>query len=349
MARDIRREPDATVLARLLRAPAERDLPAGRRLILKEHLMQEFTRVRNAAPAPGRRRRGPRPVLLTAATVAVVVAVSLIAVALGRPGGAAGPGPAAGTVQPAGTPAAQLLDKIAYAASRQPSQNVRDGQYEYVKSLEQYQVQVTRNDKSTFHMPKPSIRLFWQSVSNLCRPGLMFESGAYTPLTDQGNAKCPDEGTLQEPTYRLLQSLSTNPHTVLQQIYAVDLGLLGPHPGPSPYAPGQSKYSYAFDSIGNILNDAIVPPQASATLYRAAALIPGVTVVPGAVNAAGQHGVAVSMVYSGEREEWIFDKTTLLSIGERDVDAKTGHLVGTNAILARAFVDRAGQVPAARG
>lgn len=67
--------------------------------------------------------------------------------------------------------------------------------------------------------------------------------------------------------------------------------------------------------------------------------------LPDAVNAAGLRGVAVSIVYDDEREGWIFDKATLQYMGERDVDPRNGRLLGTNAILDRAFVDRAGEFP----
>ncbi len=64
--------------------------------------------------------------------------------------------------------------------------------------------------------------------------------------------------------------------------------------GPGPAAE-------AFTTIGDLLGESIAPPEVSAALYRAAALIPGVTVVPDAVDAAGRHGVAVAFDGSGTR------------------------------------------------
>ncbi len=45
------------------------------------------------------------------------------------------------------------------------------------------------------------------------------------------------------------------------------------------------------------------------------------------------------------RSEWIFHKTSLQYIGERDYDIKTGVVNGESAVLQRAFVDNAGQRP----
>jgi hypothetical protein len=80
-------------------------------------------------------------------------------------------------------------------------------------------------------------------------------------------------------------------------------------------------------------------------LYRAAALLPGATLVPDATNATGQRGIGIAWTSTAGRTEWIFDKTTLQYIGERDYDARTGLLNGESAILQRAFTDQAGQLP----
>jgi hypothetical protein len=47
----------------------------------------------------------------------------------------------------------------------------------------------------------------------------------------------------------------------------------------------------------------------------------------------------------GYRSEWIFDKSTLQYIGERDYDLKTGVVSGESAIVRSAFVSKAGQLP----
>ena len=101
----------------------------------------------------------------------------------------------------------------------------------------------------------------------------------------------------------------------------------------------------AFTTIGDLLREAITPPRVSAALYRAAALIPGVTVVADATDAIGRHGVAVAMTYQGVRSEWIFSKQTLHYLGEHDINLANGSTTGETAVLQRAFVNHAGQIP----
>ena len=82
-----------------------------------------------------------------------------------------------------------------------------------------------------------------------------------------------------------------------------------------------------------------------AALYRTAELLPGATLVPDAVNAVGRHGVAIAWDTGDYRTEWIFDKSTLQYVGERDFDVKTGKVNGESAITQSAFVSKAGQLP----
>lgn len=84
---------------------------------------------------------------------------------------------------------------------------------------------------------------------------------------------CPVTGGLSDPSYRFLQTLPTDPRALLDMIYAGTKGA------------GQSPDQEAFPTIGDLLRESIPPPAVSAALYRAAALIPGVTLVdyPGEV------------------------------------------------------------------
>src|SRR5579863_1490996 len=95
---------DITELARLLPAPAMRDLPAGRAQILKEHLMSELRQADETrqAVARERRRKRFRP-LLAAAGAGIVAVVTAVAVVL-----------ATGHQQPASSgPALHLLALVA--------------------------------------------------------------------------------------------------------------------------------------------------------------------------------------------------------------------------------------------
>jgi len=320
MNADDPRRKDMAELARLLPPPAERDLPAGRQHTLKEHLMSEL-RLAGSPPAgsPATRRRR-KPAIIIAAATAAALAAAATALAL-LPANTSGASPAA----------ARLLAKIATAAARQPAPRVRDSQFWYIKSWVAYQVCNGATGKCV--MEKPHERQIWQSVSNQCVTGLLREDGQDTPLVFSTNyLHCPYRGGVNDPTYRLLQSLPTNPPALLSLI---EREMSGQQPPPEE----------AFTTIGDLLREAIAPPQVSAALYRAAALIPGVTAVTHATDAIGRHGVAVAMTSQGVRSEWIFSKQTLQYIGERDINIADGATIGVAAVLQRAFVNHAGQVP----
>jgi hypothetical protein len=229
--------------------------------------------------------------------------------------------------------AVQLLAKIATVVSRQPMPLVRDGQFVYIKS----EVAFINSPAPSSHLPKPHERQIWYSASNLCRDGMLREHGHNVVLNETltPGVRCPDRGSLNDPTYRFLQSLPTGPRALLKLIDAEERG----H--------GSSPAQEAFTTVGDLLDESIAPPQVSAALYRAAALIPGVTVVLDATDAAGRHGVAVAFAYGGQRSEWIFDRHTLQLLGQREISVRTGSVVGVSAILARAFVSRPGQLPPA--
>ena len=141
-----------------------------------------------------------------------------------------------------------------------------------------------------------------------------------------------------QPNDRYLD-LPTDPGALLTRIYADTKGQ-----GPNP------DYQ-AFDSIGEILRESILPPELSEALYRAAAEVPGAVLVKDAVDAAGRHGVAVGRTDSGERREWIFDPETFEYLGERgylvrDTEfGKAGMVTATTAVLRRGVVDEAGELP----
>jgi hypothetical protein len=307
-------------LGRLLPAPAERELPAGRQHALKEHLMSEL-RLAGSPPA-GRLATRPRrkPAIVIAAAGAAALAAAIVLALL--------PGNTPGT----SAAAVRLLAKIATTAARQPSPQVRDSQFWYIKSWVSNLV-CNGGSGNNCVLEKPQETQIWQSVSNMCVTGLLREDGQDTPLKFSSNyLHCPYQGGVHDPTYRFLQSLPTDPHALLSLI---EREMQGQLPRPEE----------AFTTIGDMLGAAIAPPQISAALYRAAALIPGVTVVPDATDAIGRHGVAVAYTYQDIRTEWIFSKRTLRYLGNRDINVTTGSSAGVSAILQRAFVDHAGQIP----
>jgi hypothetical protein len=331
-------------LARLAPAPAARDLPTGRQQILKEHLMTEFklaqrTTQRTAHRTAHRTGRGPKLAIAAAASVLAVSAVATAVILV------------PGSQNNGSSPGATLLAKFATAAERQPAPRVGDGEFMYIRSEVAYATDTISGGHETSVMAKPHERQVWLPVANICATGLLIENGSRTPLggspavsgtgatgTGGGSGNTPQftgcgEGHVNDPTYRLLQSLPTDPHALLTLIYAQTKG-----EGPSPDAE-------AFTTIGDLMRETIVPPQTAAALYRAAALIPGVTVVGHATDAAGRAGVAVAWTVGQDRDEWIFDPATGQFLGELDYNTVTGAVTGESSVLQRAFTTRAGQLP----
>jgi len=332
-------------LAESLPVPAERDLPAGRQETLKEHLMTEL-RQADHSEVHRERAGGRRRLIALTATIAaaVVAAAGLTLTALS---GHHGPG--TGDLPAGNTAAARLLDKIAAVAASQPRLTVRDDQYMYIASEDRWSsTYVSGGGQRTVVGPLHK-REIWLSVSNLCKPGLLIDPspGPATKLNDGAGSSCPNRGGWGDPTYRFLQSLPTDPRTLLNMIYAATKGA------------GQSPDQEAFTTIGDMLREAVAPPDISAALYRAAALIPGVRVIPHATDILGQPGIGVQFArtvtqspapgvpyrqtFNPNGPTWIFNPTTLQWIGETDGTVH-GKMMGS-VVLSRAIVDRLGQQP----
>jgi hypothetical protein len=342
---DFRSEQEPAELARLLPVPAPRDLPAGRQRILQEHLMTELHSMEpksrpRAAGQRGKRRYGLAAVAASGA-IAVAATVTVIATRQATPVPPISP--------PASTSAAVLLARIANAAASQPAPTVRDSQFMYIRSEVAYEEDTIVNGHETTTMEKPHERQVWLPVANICVTGLLKESDSSTPLSpfsvvngkvqppspaDSGGITCPNEGHLGDASYRLLQSLPTDPDALLTYLKA-GKKLTNDDP---------------VTEIGDLIREAIIPPAVSAALYRVAAQLPGAVIIPDATNAVGQHGIGIAWTSTNAahhqyRTEWIFNKTTLQYIGGRDYDVTTGAVNGESAILQRAFVNKPGELP----
>lgn len=136
------------------------------------------------------------------------------------------------------------------------------------------------------------------------------------------------------PNYAFLASLPTDPATVLQAINAN-----GKH-----QTPAMTPTERSFVNVVGLVADQIVPPKLAASIYRALAALPDITIDQNAVDAAGRHGVAVGTTGAdGIRTELIFDPTSFTLIGTRFVPPAAGPSL--DAIVAQGIVDSAGQVP----
>jgi len=343
------RERDIAELAGLLPAPRARDIPAGRQQILKEHLMTQVRRT-DAPDVSQRTKRSRGLVAVAGASVAAVALAAFVAAnalpARSRP-------PAAERQSANGathTTAAELLAKIARAAASEPSPVVRNSEFMYIRSEVAWQVDTIVNGRETSAMEKLHERQIWLPVANVCASGLLIEQGARTPLSGlprvasrvagsqpSGNEpklafRCPSEGHLGDASYRLMQAMPTKPAALLKYLKA---GKRWTNDDPAT-------------EIGDLISESIIPPAVAAALYRVAEHLPGATVVPDATNAVGQPGVGIAWTDPAQpqyRTMWIFNKKTLQYVGTRDYNVRTGVVNGESAIVQRAFVAKAGQLP----
>ncbi|GAA2926145.1 hypothetical protein GCM10020221_22840 [Streptomyces thioluteus] len=323
--------PEHQDLARLLPGPAERDLPPGRHRHHKERLLRAIDADRRPRPLVRRLVRPAFALPLAATAVAGTLVVTTLTGGHDEPPAARVPLAETGT----GRGAVVLLDRIAAVALKSGTKPVRDDQYVYVRSVatETEHIKPVKAGKL-----KQREDWFSQNSGPTNDVGVFREDGEY--VTIHGADK--DPAGIDRPTYQWLASLPTDPDALLRRLRKETRPIKG-----------QEFDQTVFDTIGNLLWTGVMPPRTEAALYKAAAKIPGVVTMRDAVDADGRHGVAVAREdrQLGRRTEWVFDKKSLSYLGRRtyltrtDEWGKAGTLVWANAILERAVVDRARDIP----
>lgn len=342
----------------------ERELPEGRRRLLKEHLLNEL-RQEDPASAPASanvasRKRWLRPAFAGPAlagilSLAVVGGLALAGTGGGEPskpgpvpGPLAGPktgpgGGAGGVTEAAPADAGQLLERVALVAEAKPlTRTIRDDQYVYVKSWVSYTEEIGCTAPK---LQPPSRREIWFAVDGT-RTGALRDSGGKAI-----SLEAPTPGFPSNTYYRHLETLPTAPDKMLDWLNKSSEG-------------GKSDAQNSFVLVGDLVRESLVPPKVGAALYRAVARIPGVTLIPNATDAKGRQGIGVGRVdeESGLRDEWVFDKKTYEFLGERGVATKAtgggtmtdkngvtkqcpgtpgGQVTGATAVLERKVVDTA--------
>ncbi|MER5434949.1 CU044_5270 family protein [Streptomyces sp. NPDC002588] len=302
----------------------EQDLPPGRHRLLKEHLMTE---IRHTGETPVR-RAWLRPALVATA-VATAAAVTLVVLPSSSEGGASARPPSRATVS--------LIEDIALAAEHeQPYGKVRDDQFVYLDS----KVVSGEAADGKFTVSPLHRQELWLSVDGL-HPGLGRETGRGDwdiPV----DVKPGEEGWDVSPFYNHVKTLPTTADAMWDYLYDT-----------APKYSGQERYQAMFVLAGDLLQQALLPPEQSAALLRAVARIPGVTLTGDAVDAVGRHGVGVARKDpdNPSRDEWIFNKRTYEFLGERSVatddfsNVRKGTVISTTAVLRRAVVDHPGRRP----
>ncbi|MFB7212868.1 CU044_5270 family protein [Streptomyces sp. NPDC056255] len=346
-------ETEGPGLTALLPPPSVPGLDPDRELLLKEALLREaaVTEPRGGlTPRTSRPRRRLVRVMVPAVACALAVGGVVVVNLVDAPGHGTAAVP--GGRNPGTSEAAQLLDRIALAASGQEQPTVRADQFVYIESKVAFAGQSAGGGEVT--MPPAHTRQVWLSADG-SRPGLLREEGepdsslgGDAPIHDlDGRGATPRPRTahkkaasISDPTHEYVASLPTDPDALLKLIRD------------ETHGQGQDPDQRAFTAIGDLLAETWAPPQVGAALYQAAAKIPGVTVIDAATDAAGREGVAVARTAHGQQTQWVFDRATYAFLGERTVLTESGDagpagtVVGTSAVLTRAAVDRTGETAA---
>ncbi|WP_185751172.1 CU044_5270 family protein [Arthrobacter sp. 31Y] len=270
---------------------------------------------------PTRKRKGWKKVgIISVAAVAAVAA--LVAVDVIGPTGWRG----AATAQ-----AAQVLNDAAQTTIQNADPVVNPGQYLKIQSSNLWgsttvdengrQFQWLDTENMTMYIPaNRTDEWVWERSGRI--PTVFFDEASKEYATN-GQLGTPIGETLRAvnggfygppdqsgfPSTNYLDTLPRDPYLLLNNIFKKTLG----H--------GQSVDGQALVFIADLLRTGMVPADLRAALYKAAALIPGVTVTDAQATLNGRVGVAIGRVEeaSHSRQDIIIDPTTGLLIGEREV------------------------------
>jgi hypothetical protein len=130
--------------------------------------------------------------------------------------------------------------------------------------------------------------------------------GDYFPVP--GQDPCGRPGLWQEPTEAFVAGLPADPRALLARLRA-DAAGGGTDPGPED--PGPEMLVFAAQA----LERGLLPAPVRATVYRALALLPGLSILEGTRALDGRTGVAVGLPARGARVEIVVDPGTGAYVG----------------------------------
>ena len=308
---------DEITLLRAMRAdagsPTDATIEAGR-----TKLLQRITPAAAPTRISARRPRRAR-IWLTSAAAAAVVAALIGGDVIGLAGWRGG----------ATARAAEVLNNAAQTTIKTVDPVVGPGQYLRIKSTNVWSSASVAADGFTyqwldtekFDMYIPANRAaewVWQRSGRV--PTTFFDAKS-KEYVERNSDYLPHPELLRalngafygSPGGWLATDMSTfprDPYRLLNSIYKQTLGK------------GQSVDGEALVFIADLLRTGVVPADLRAALYKAAAMIPGVTITEGQANLDGRTGVAIGRLEEGPsktRQEIIIEPETGQLIGERAV------------------------------
>jgi hypothetical protein len=266
-----------------------------------------------AAAAPVRARNGSDartrflPTWVWRTGVATVAAAALAAGLVVTVGPNRDPGNEASGPQspsPVVGPAGEAIELAAAYAAAQPFTQPRPNQWAYVE------LKIVIPDPSHNGKTSEALRKSWYRIdgSQIAIPDSNGKIKITTHPEDEG--RVGPKPALNPHDYPALAAMPTDPQALLTFLRA----------GLEPAAdPNLDRSGSLFGLIGYILRENVLPPQQTAALLRAAAQIPGVSEVPGAVTVDGRQAIAVGRVDGWSREDILLDKDTKEFLGSRSV------------------------------
>jgi RNA polymerase sigma-70 factor (ECF subfamily) len=226
--------------------------------------------------------------------------------------------------------AAEVLNTAAETAITSTDPVVKPGQYLRIKSTNVWSTDAESEDGSRYQwldtekmdMYVPADRTTeWVWLRSGRVPTTFFDDKARNYVQEQGIQAHPEtlrapKGEFYGPGGALTTDMSAFPldaYRLLNHIYIRTLGA------------GQSVDGEALVFIADLLRTGLVPADLRAALFKAAAMIPGVTITEGQANLDGRTGVAIG------RTEGTFSRQEII------IDPKTGQLIGEREVLTEDF------------
>jgi hypothetical protein len=255
-----------------------------------------------------------------------LVGVAAVVVALTIPGSPEAP-----------TRAAAALAKLASVAADQPSATpIPVGQYAYTASVGLELVSQVHEQQAatsglgatgasgatqqTFSVLAPVTRQVWIAADGSGRLVQSYGSPTFLTTADRAAWVADGQPSVFQPSSNIdaleakgalsgpdLSGLPTDPDALLADIEARKV----------EDAPAGD--AYTFKIIGDLLRETNATPALRAAIYRAAAKLPGVTLLSTVTDPVGRSGIGLADTSNGQRNELIFNPTTSALIGEETV------------------------------
>lgn len=237
-----------------------------------------------------KRRVVPRVALVTASALVAVAALTLTML------------PSHGQPQQARTSITARLLAHRAAAAALSGPRVTPGQWVYEKVI----------------FPDGMVEELWFTADDNIQAGYI-DGKLYIEHNNEDVVTPPGGGlpfllglfTIEPLDYGDLESLPSSSDALIKL-----LGGLGPQlPGPVVGCVEKAVYCDAFQMITQLFGGYVLPPAVAAKLFTAIGDIPGVTVVPNAVGASGQHGIAFRLKLKTGYQQLILNPVTYKYVG----------------------------------